>query len=76
MVGKEYIAPSVKVQSTPSRVLKKSVTMCAFLLQRSPMLPAQIENFRTFMSNFWVSIGEKQENTGSIATAPINSQHQ
>lgn len=29
MRGKEYIAPSVKVQSTPSRPLKKSVIMCA-----------------------------------------------
>lgn len=32
MVGKEYMAPSVNVHVTPSSVLKKSVTMWAFLL--------------------------------------------
>ena len=42
MRGKEYIAPSVKVQATPSRLLKKSVIMCAFrrMLSSSPCFSA------------------------------------
>jgi hypothetical protein len=32
MVGKEYMAPSQKVHSTPSRELKKSVMRCALRL--------------------------------------------